>query len=78
MSQTIRIACLVVSALGFCAVVAMGMGGARTADGAAAEVSPGATAAPDLSPYVSMLPLCIDRTEPGESATGRIVLIVCR
>jgi len=52
MVQTNRILC-VAAALGFCAVIAIGMGDVRTADSARAVRSPGAAAAPDVSPYSS-------------------------
>jgi hypothetical protein len=44
---------LVVVALGFCAAIALGMGAMRTAGSARAVSSPGAAAAPEVSPYVS-------------------------
>jgi hypothetical protein len=53
MSLMTRIMSLVVVALGFCGAVAVGMGAVRTADSARAVSSPGAAAAPDVSPHAS-------------------------
>ena len=53
MSSRMRIVCLALLALGFCAAIAIGMGGVRTADSARAVLSPGAAAAPKVSPYAS-------------------------
>ena len=53
MSLSTRIMWLVAVGLGLCAVIALGMGAVRTADGAREVLSPGAAAAPDASPHAS-------------------------
>ena len=55
MDRRIRIGSFVIAALGFSTVIAIGMGGVRTADSAGAMSEPGAAAAPDVWPYASRL-----------------------
>ena len=50
-----RIAASVIAALGFGAVITIGVGGVRTPDGARDESSPAAAGAPDVWPHASRL-----------------------
>lgn len=53
MDRRMRVACLVVVALGFCAAIGIGMGAVRKADSARAGLPPGADSAPYVAPYAS-------------------------